>query len=247
MLRQTYVGSIRRLHPVAERLGLLAWLERRRDRRPLFWGRTLFAIWDLRQMVALDIPWWTFDAIDRVEAFLHGTPDARVFEYGAGASTVWLAKRAGSVAFVEHDARWMAELAPHLAGLGHVRGRLVEPVRSAAPACPSGKPGWEGFDFAGYVAAIDDAATYGTGRPFDLVVVDGRSRPHCLARALANLAPNGIVVFDNSGRRRYRPSIEAAGLPRLETRGLTPCLPYPDQTTLLARGRGAARLIGLAD
>lgn len=240
MLREAYVGAIRTARPVADRLGLLGWLERRRDRRPLFWGRTLFAIWDIEQMIALDIPWWTFEAIDRVDTFLRATPDARVFEYGAGASTVWLSKRAGSVAFVEHDAKWMAELAPHLAGRGHVRGQLVEPVRSARPSCPSDKPGWEGFDFASYVAAID-----GAGGPFDLVVVDGRSRAHCLERALANLAEGGIIVFDNSGRARYRPAIDAAPLPRIETRGLTPCLPYPDQTTLLAKGGRTARLLGI--
>lgn len=239
MFRQAYVGSIRTVRPIAERLGLISWLERRRDRRPLFWARSLFAIWDLEQMISLDIPWWTFDAIDRVGAFLRATPGARVFEYGAGASTVWLSKRAGSVAFVEHDRRWMDQLQPHLAGKAHVRGQLCEPVRSTAPACPSEKPGWQGFDFADYVAAIDRA-----GGPFDLVVVDGRARPHCLARAVANLAPGGIVVFDNSARARYRPAIEAQPMRRVELRGLTPCLPYPDQTTLLARDERAARLIG---
>ncbi|HMR31787.1 MAG TPA: hypothetical protein PKA13_12960 [Geminicoccaceae bacterium] len=239
VLRRAYVGSIRAVQPVARRVGLISWLERRRDRRPLFWARSLFAIWDIEQMIALDIPWWTFDAIDRVDAFLRATPKARVFEYGAGASTIWLAKRAGSVAFVEHDRRWMDQLGPHLAGKAHVRGQLAEPVRSAAPACPSEKPGWEGFDFAGYVAAIDRA-----GGPFDLVVVDGRARSHCLERAVANLAPGGIVVFDNSARARYRPAIEAQAMKRLELRGLTPCLPYPDQTTLLAADDRAARLIG---
>ena len=47
-----------------------------------------------------------------------------------------------------------------------------------------------------------------------------------------------------SPRARYRPAIEAQAMKRLELRGLTPCLPYPDQTTLLAADDRAARLIG---
>jgi predicted O-methyltransferase YrrM len=68
---------------------------------------------------------------------------------------------------------------------------------------------------------------------FDLVVVDGRARQSCLTHALPRLRGDGLVVFDNSARRRYRPAIAAAPVAETRLRGLTPTLPYPEQTSLL--------------
>ena len=43
-------------------------------------------------LAELGVPWWTYRAIDIVDAWLtaHVSP-VRVFEYGSGASTIWLA------------------------------------------------------------------------------------------------------------------------------------------------------------
>jgi hypothetical protein len=224
---------------VAQRVGLLDRLERRRDVRSLFWLRSLFAIWNVEDMIRLDVPWWTFAATERVERYLAAIPRARVFEYGAGASTVWLAKRAGSVCFVEHDAAWMRTLAPFVERLPNVSGLLRVPTPAAAPAFASHKSGWRGLDFTDYVRAIDEV-----GGAFDLIVVDGRCRPACLERGLAHLADEAVLVYDNSGRRRYRAAIDNSGLPRIETFGLTPTLPYPDRTTLLLRGERARLAAG---
>jgi hypothetical protein len=76
-------------------------------------------------------------------------------------------------------------------------------------------------------------------------VVDGRARGACLEAALAHLAADGIVVFDNSARKRYRRAIENSRLAYREFRGLTACLPYPDSTTLLSRD--PSMLTGLPD
>ncbi len=54
-------------------------------------------------------------------------------------------------------------------------------------------------------------------------------------RALAHLTDGGIVVFDNTLRRRYRRAIAAAPLIEQRHWGLTPTLPYPDQTSILTR------------
>jgi len=42
-----------------------------------------------------------------------------------------------------------------------------------------------------------------------------------------------MILFDNSQRARYRTAIAASGLKAQMYRGLTACLPYPDETTLL--------------
>ena len=94
---------------------------------------------------------------------------------------------------------------------------------------PSAKPGHEDLDFASYVGAINDVPGI-----FDLIVIDGRARAACLEAAVGRLADDGLIVFDNSRRRRYRAAISRSGLDERYFRGLTPSLPYPEQTSLLA-------------
>ncbi|MBI1351734.1 MAG: class I SAM-dependent methyltransferase [Actinomycetales bacterium] len=206
------------------------WDRRATTSRAWCWSRSLLAVYDFEDLVRLDVPWWTFDAADRVEAFLRGRRDARVFEWGSGASTMWLASRAGSVTAVEHDAEWA-----HMVGdrvPANARVVLVPPAPVAGNAAPilSEKAGFEGLDFTDYVEQIDKEDD-----PFDLIVVDGRARGACLRRALDHLAPGGMIVFDNVDRERYRRAIaaEGAGIRVDWTRGLTPCLPYPTRTALI--------------
>lgn len=228
-LKSGYVQVLHGLGALLRRAGLLGLLERRAPRsRAATWVRSLFAIHDVDELARLDVAWWTFDSVDRVERFLAERPGARVFEWGSGASTLWLAARAGSVHSVEHDAGWADVLRPRLPANATLQ--VVAPEPSPAPVVPSAKPGHAGLDFAAYVAAVD--ATDGL---FDVVVIDGRAREACLERAVGRLAPDGLIVLDNVDRRRYRDAIEALG-PVVDvhtSRGLTPALPYPTRTALL--------------
>lgn len=199
------------------------------------WLRSLFAIYDIDDLSRLDLPWWTFDAIEKVDTFLRQRPNARVFEYGSGASTIWLARRAGEVISVEHDSAWFPEVERRLSDFPHARLRFVPPdaTPSADTRYASDKPAWRGRTFHDYVHAID--AEQGE---FDLIVVDGRARAACLEQARARLASGGLIVFDNSHRAPYRHAIAASGMEWERTRGLAACLPYPDETTLM-RARSA--------
>jgi hypothetical protein len=69
VLKNTYVSVVRFARKVAERCGLLAALERSNSRFAL-WIRSLFGIYDSADLVRLDMPWWTFSAIDAVNIFL---------------------------------------------------------------------------------------------------------------------------------------------------------------------------------
>ena len=212
------------------RLGALAWLEKRTDTRWAHWLRSLFAIYDIDQLVALDVPWWTYRAIDQVDAFLGSRPGAKVFEFGSGASTVWLAKRAASVISIEHDADWYPIVAERATGLGNVDLRLItiDQIPAQDPVYLSQKEGQVGHSFQKYAEAID-----ATNEQFDLVVIDGRVRAACLRHARPHLAEGGLIVFDNSRRNRYDQAIKSSGMNELAYPGLTPSLPYPDKTTLL--------------
>jgi len=231
-MRNAYVTAMRKLRTPLARVGVLDWLERYPRNAFLFWLRSLFAIHDIDDMVRLGVPWWTFPSIRLVDGFLSARPGAKVFEFGAGASTVWLAARAGSVYFVEHDPVWYPRVNQVVRGFANVHGRLREAPSSAVPGrWSSARRGWTGRSFEEYVAAIREP-----GEIFDLVVVDGRCRSRCLEAATDCLCEDGLIVFDNSIRWRYRAAIEDSGLNALNAFGFSPAAPYPGCTTLLWRG-----------
>ncbi len=230
--KRGYVSMMRAVKGAVEPLGLGTAPVSAREHRYRHWLQSLLAIYDIDALIRLDVPWWTYDAIEKVEAFLAAKPGARVFEWGSGASTVWLAKRAGSVVSIDHDAPWVEFSAPRLAEQGNARVQLVpaDAHPDPDPLFLSGKPGYAGQTFRAYVEAIDRQE----GR-FDLIVIDGRARGACLDRAIERLARGGLIVFDNSHRARYRKAIARSGFRAQVTRGLVPSLPLPDQTTLLRR------------
>ncbi len=199
-------------------------------RRPVRHLRSMFAIHDVADMVDLDLAWWSYRAVEAVDAHLARLDrQAVVFEYGAGASTVWLGRRSGAVTSVEHDGGFAEFLSPMLTGYPHVDLRLVPAVQSTDPATPSHRRGHAGLDFTDYVAAIDDVDA-----AFDLVVVDGRARVAGVRAALPRLAPGGVVLLDNADRDEYSSVVGDPSLRVQVLRGATPCLPYPTSTALLA-------------
>lgn len=217
-------------------VGVLGWLERRRSNRVFNYLRCLFAFFDIADMVALDVPFWTFRAASRVDGFLKERGGAAaVFEYGSGASSLWLAKRAGRVVSVDHDSHWSEIVAGLAAARPNLALKVVPPgeKRSSGPF-RSGDPLMRGRVFEDYVKAIETAEG-----PFDLIAIDGRARADCLRFALPFLKDDGLIVFDNAYRPRYRAAIRESGLHKRRLRGAVPGLPFPEETMLL--GRAAAR------
>lgn len=231
MLADAYMQTVHRARPLAESVGALAWLESRgREHRRALWLRTLFEVYRVEGLIALDLCWWTFAAQDAVASHLAVRPQARVFEYGSGASTVWLARRAAEVHSVEHDVGWAEVMRKQLMDTPNVRLHAIAPTprRAGVAGAVSGRRGYADADFTDYVGAIDAVPGH-----FDLIVIDGRSRAACLDRARARLAPDGVIVFDDPHRARYRQAIHSCGLDVVHMRGLKPCLPYRDGTALL--------------
>jgi len=155
-----------------------------------------------------DIPWMTFGVIDYLEEW--AGKEMKVFEYGAGSSTLFWAKRVKKVYSVEHDTLWAKKVKDDLAkkGITNVELYLISPK----PAETSQKPDysdpyqyradddeWRAYSFEEYVKKINSFED----NYFDVVVVDGRARPSCLAASSSKIRVGGLMILDNSEREYY--------------------------------------------
>jgi hypothetical protein len=141
------------------------------------------------------LPWATLPFIDFIAPRLRA--DWTVFEYGAGASTLFYAARVRAVLAVEHDEAFATQLRPRLPANARL---LVRALGAAA-----------------YPEAIAECAP-----PPALVSVDGRERERCVTAALGRLAPDGVLVLDDSERPEYAPALAmlaAAGFRAVEFLG----------------------------
>jgi predicted O-methyltransferase YrrM len=237
ILRSTYVKGARRARTVSVRTGLLDRLDRsyRANRRGVLahW-RTLYAIHDVDDLVSLDIPWWTYGAIDVVQERLEALDGkARVFEFGSGASTIWLGRRSAVVHSVEHD-EFFAGIMRRVLVEADLADKVnlieIHPAASDQPRVGSGRKGEDQFEYADYVDTLAQV-----GGEFDIICVDGRARVDCAQAALKHMAPGGIIVWDDSQRPRYTEGLRRTGLRVRRFRGFAPSLPYPRETALLTR------------
>jgi predicted O-methyltransferase YrrM len=166
-----------RFHTVREPMGVSGWL-----RYPAAW-------WRARRGKTPERPWIVPAAIGWLQRRIR--KDWAVLELGSGRSTVWLARRAGSVLSFEDNEFWA----------GHTRGRLDE-------------VGLHNVDLRvgpieelpGSVAALPDDA-------FDLVVMDFLEAPtvtrvDVLKPALKKVRPGGLLLLDDSDRPGYREAFE---------------------------------------
>jgi len=139
------------------------------------------------------VPWLAPGAREWLEERIE--PSWTAFEWGSGGSTLWLEGLCSSVTSVEHDEAWW-EMTRSSARKALVL--LCPPTEAASgpsPADPryfrsSCVPG----SFELYVKMVDVAEP-------DLVIVDGRARASCIARAVVR-SPK-LLVLDNAERGWY--------------------------------------------
>lgn len=232
-MRQIYVSTAHRVRGFAKGIGLLDVAERSKNRK-VFWLRSLLSIYDSADMAKLDVPWWAFSAIDFVEARIKERKGRlRVFEYGSGASTIWLARRCTEVITVEHDIGFTEVMRPLFSKYPNIRLEIHPPeVPTRLKFSGSRRKGYTNYSFDRYVESIDAHSG-----DFDMIIIDGRSRIHCLEKAKDRLDENGFIIFDNSDRIEYREAINTSHLDEHIMRGLTPALPFPGQTSILYKSK----------
>lgn len=136
----------------------------------------------------LELPWFSYAAIDFLEDFLH--PRMTVCEYGSGGSTLFFARRVSWVYSIEDNPQWFALVSEQLKSksLGNATLKL----------CPFDFKNPVDFQKSDYLNAIPNEA-------LDVIVVDGseewtRIRPICFEKAQTRVKKNGIIVVDDSWR-----------------------------------------------
>jgi hypothetical protein len=116
------------------------------------------------------IPWLTYPMIEFLNGF--DFSEKSVFEFGAGASTLYWADRAREVTSVELDPKWSARLAT----------RVPENVTLIHEP--------NGHLYASMPSKLN--------RKFDVIVIDGAERFRASQAAIEALASGGMIVLDNS-------------------------------------------------
>lgn len=154
-----------------------------------------------------DVPWMTFEAQSWLKE--HLTTNQLVFEYGSGGSTIFLSKRVKELISVEHDKNWYQRVLDKLKRekLTSCKLLLRQPehglLNNFPPSDPksylSAAPSYRGMNFKRYVTSIEKFPD----EYFDLVIVDGRARPSCMASAKGKIRPKGCLLLDDSDRRPY--------------------------------------------
>jgi SAM-dependent methyltransferase len=183
------------------------------------WVRYPAAWWLARRGITPERPWIVPAAIGWLRRRIRR--GWTVLELGAGRSTPWLAKRAGSVLSLEDNPHWHEVTAERL------REERLEVDLRLTPV----------EDFPREVAALED-------RSFDLVVVDFLEAPEvsridALGPAREKVRPRGHLLLDDSDRPAYAEGYELlAGWRRRRFTGVKDGWPEVCETTIFTRPRG---------
>ncbi len=134
---------------------------------------------------------------DSEKAFLasHLREKFRVWEWGSGASSRWLAERCLFVTSVEHDRGWAVEV------INRLRDNQALLFFQPGPSFLGPPNDGTYDDFRDYVDSY-------TGQNIDLVLIDGRARVAC-ARRVAEVASNStqniLIFLHDCDREEYAP------------------------------------------
>lgn len=152
-------------------------------------------------------PLYAPGAVRYLSKFLN--PEMKLFEWGAGISSVWYAKRITEYVAVEHDEQWFKRIQKSLRDQHLLTAKLLYTPEKDSNDIFSWQSDWRYYDLIkecpgnpnlkDYIFSID---TYPDAY-FDIIVIDGRERIPCLLHAREKLNHHGIIIFDDSARPRY--------------------------------------------
>lgn len=160
-------------------------------------------------MIERKEPWFTEPAIKVLDEYLKNNRP-HVYEFGMGASTVYLHDKCASLKSVDHDEVWFSK----------VVNELKDPINISLFS--ANRP-------------YNNSITHEIDNFYDIIIIDGRDRVKCIESALPKLKPGGWLILDNSERPYYQKGIDLMKgwertdytQPEPDKYGFT----YPDWTT----------------
>lgn len=148
------------------------------------------------------LPWINYNVI---EFLLSKNNEGNiVFEYGSGQSSLFWLGQGCELVSVEHDRDFYSRLCQKLKGRCEYVLIPPEPEAGGVEFDPAATRSYHSSDYKGcnfrrYASYIDKFAD----DYFDVVVVDGRSRPSCIQHAVPKIKAGGMLILDNSDRSYY--------------------------------------------
>lgn len=203
---------LRKIHPYLVYVpGYTSYLLRRKS----YLSRTGWFV-TLRKSASIDaegqpLPWFTYSMIELLKDRL--PRNLSIFEYGCGLGTLWWSEYASLLHAVEHEKEWADQITAQAPD--QVSILLREPGKS-------------------YVQSVGEK-----GLKYDVIIIDGRERMACAKEAVKHLSEEGVIIFDDTSRPRYRRGIDLlreSGFKHLPFRGFSPIEFLPCETSLFYRG-----------
>lgn len=159
-------------------------------------------------------PWFGISMVDLLKKHLNKS--LSVFEWGSGNSTLFWSEHVKKVVSVEYDKKW------------HEKLLEVVPDNVLLKYCELEYDG----EYCRLILKEDGE--------FDIILIDGRDRVRCALNAVSKLKEDGIIIWDDSERKIYKPGIEflkEKGFKQLELSSIGYGSPGAEQfTSIFYRG-----------
>lgn len=136
-----------------------------------------------------EFPWITDGAFNFMKEYLQSKEDPKIFEWGSGGSTIWLAQNFTDVITLEDNKSWFRKVRKELE-----ERSIIENVQLLLRA----RGGT--FNSAPYTSSILELPD----ESLDFVLIDGRDRVNCVRAAIEKVKPGGVIMVDNFERKGYR-------------------------------------------
>lgn len=136
------------------------------------------------------IPWLTYPFVDFIDDRINKSMN--IFEFGAGNSSIYYAKKANSVVSIEHSPEWYKIIkANDKYNYQNLNIQLVEIPEHLS------KKGYHEMAFTNdeneYVFSLKKME-----KKFDIIIVDGLFRNSCILNCLDALKSDGVIFIDNT-------------------------------------------------
>ena len=133
----------------------------------------------------IDFPWLVKEAVFDILEFIKTRPVCQMLEFGSGRSTLFFSKYVGKLISVDHDPIYYNQVTKQI-NLKNIKNVTLNILP---------RP---------YNSICDTFEDHF----FDLILVDGRDRVECIKSCEKKLKRNGMLILDNSDRKKYKESME---------------------------------------